>query len=298
MPESNNVIKWSDIEAQLKNLRSIEGGFSLTRKGILTLPSAIEIFVKISLDDSTRVWTKKEIATYKYLAANKYPFIPIFLANNIDNSGLALEVLSAQSGWDWSNNWSKERVDKTLAAMDSLALIKPEADDLVFFSEKSIDEINSSWNMLSKSADRQQKLHDMLIAANRLDVANQIDSERATGFSRRFIFKNNSLVHYDVRADNCAWNNLTHQVRLVDWNWVQLGDRRIDVSSLMVHIYLSGFDILSEYTNRLDSDALHWLVGFWLNAATSPADTDNLRTLRQLQLTAGIAALDLLNQVE
>jgi len=101
-------------------------------------------------------------------------------------------------------------------------------------------------------------------------------------------------VHNDVRADNCAWNQQQQTVRLIDWNWAQLGDRRIDVCAFLVHVHKTGFDI-ANHAHRLNKEALHWLAGFWFKSAAQPLleGSSERAVLRDYQLASGITAFDL-----
>ena len=291
------LVKWQDIEQKLDGLCPVEGGFSQAKRGLVNLDDGTCVFVKIGLEDDTRRWTKKEIGSYRFLQKYNYPYIPQLLAVNSDESGFVIDAYTPKNGWDWKDNWDKERLDKTLEAMDALAVIKPQDQDFAYFAEKVFDESEDGWKPLLESPESQQKLHEKLCAIGRSDIANRIDFMADAEKSQRFIFKNDILVHNDVRADNCAWNPMTKEVRLVDWNWVQLGDRKIDLAALLTHVQKSGFDILPQYIDRLDADALHWLAGFWFKSAITPIWPGGPEHLRHVQLISGVAALDLMDRV-
>jgi len=294
---SKPEINWQDIEKNLDDLCAVEGGFSQAKRGLITLADGTRIFVKVGTNDNTRRWTSKEIASYRFLQKHNYPHIPQLLATNDDHSGLAITAHTPEHGWDWKSNWTHERLNKTLEAMDALAAIKPVDDDLICFSDTSLDENNDGWGPLSQSSELQRILIEKLHAASRDDIASSINFTDEAEKSRQYIFKNDALVHNDIRADNCAWNSVTNEVRLVDWNWVQMGDRRTDLASMLVDVYRSGLDILPQHADKLDADALHWIAGFWLKAATSPIWPGGPDNLRHFQLMAGIAALDLSNRL-
>ena len=110
-----------------------------------------------------------------------------------------------------------------------------------------------------------------------------------------FDFPEDTLVHYDVRADNCAWNAVTNEVKLVDWNWLQLGNRAIDVNSLLVNVIRSGFQPPSNISDRYDSNALMWLSGMWFRASIQPSDVTSSESiqLREFQFDSAVTAYDL-----
>jgi hypothetical protein len=85
---------------------------------------------------------------------------------------------------------------------------------------------------------------------------------------------------------------------LIDWNWTQLGDRRIDVNAVLVDVQLSGFDVLKHQRNRLDKEALVWLAGYWFKSATTKiANGSNLEKLIDFQIRSGIMAMELANMI-
>lgn len=287
-----NTISWSDIKAALPTLVETSSGYTTAQRGIVTLPESQKLFVKVGHDDLTKQWAHKEILVYRFLHKVRYPFIPKFIAANDDETAFALEPL--ENDWDWSDNWTVERLSKTLGAMDSLAEISPHSEDTPLFEKSFISETADGWHSLRESQDLQQILRDKLVAVNRNDLAGELDFVANARLSSKFIFERTALVHNDVRADNCAWNESQQAVKLIDWNWVQLGDRRIDVGAFLVHVHKTGFDI-KDYSDRLDKAALHWLAGFWFKSATQPLldGSSEHAKLRDYQLASGIVAFDL-----
>lgn len=67
---------WSDIEKSLKTLSKVDGGFSSARRGIVTLPDSLQVFVKIGVDDATKRWAKKEVEVYRSLQRQSYLSFP------------------------------------------------------------------------------------------------------------------------------------------------------------------------------------------------------------------------------
>ena len=286
-------IAWSEINAALHNLVKADGGFSSAHRGIVTLPGGQQLFVKVGVDDSTRKWARKEVVAYRFLKRHNYPFIPALLSTNEDETSFALEPLNLSDGWDWSETWTKARLDKTLEAMDALAAIIPSDEDKTLFEEKTIDETDDGWQQFVEDADRQTILLSKLRAAGHAEIVDALDFTAMAERSARYVFTNDALVHNDVRADNCPWDEHTGTIKLVDWNWLQLGDRRIDLAAMLTHIQNAGLNLLPDYASRLDSDALHWMAGFWFNSATKPIWPGGPEHLRERQLEAGVTALKL-----
>lgn len=287
-----NTFSWRDIEAALPTLNETSGGYTTAQRGIITLSGGQKLFVKIGHDELTKQWAHKEILVYRFLQKVSYPFIPKLIAANDDETAFALELL--ENDWDWSDNWTAERLDETLRAMDLLAEISPHSEAMPIFEKSFIGETADGWRRLNESQDLQQILRDKLVAVNRHNLAAELDFDANAQLSSKFIFERTALVHDDVRADNCAWDLKQLTVKLIDWNWAQLGDRRIDVGAFLVHVHKTGFDIKA-HADRLDKTALHWLAGFWFKSATQPLlDGGSERAkLRDYQLASGIVAFDL-----
>lgn len=290
---SDQLLDWQEIEDKLPELRTVSGGFSKTTKGIIDLNDGTSAFVKISLDDNTKRWTKKEVETYRYLQDYGYKYIPKLISVNHDDSGFAISTILPDDGWNWNDQWDNNRLDNTLMAMDDLAKIKLDDKGLSLFSEDTLKEANRGWESFIDSPESKIKLIQRLKEVGRSDIADRINFEDEYNLNRQLVMSNDALVHYDIRADNCAWNQEKSEVRLVDWNWVQLGDRRIDMAGLLTHVQKTGFDVLPDYSGRLDALALHWLAGFWFKSSIEPDSNVRLKELRQLQLLSGITAIEL-----
>lgn len=291
-----NTILWSGVKAALPTLVSVPGGYTTAQRGIVRLPGAQKVFVKIGRDDLTKRWAHKEIQVYRFLQSRGYLLVPNLLAVNEDETAFALEVLD--DGWDWSDTWTSERLNATLAAMDDLATLTPNGDDMKLFEKSFVSETADGWRPLSGNGQLQETLRAKLAAKGRQDIVDTLDFDDAAQKSSTFVFQRVALVHNDIRADNCAWNEALQAVRLIDWNWAQLGDRRIDVCSFLVHVHKTGFDI-TDYRDRLDRDALHWLAGFWFNAAASSIQEGGAEqtALRDYQLASGMVAFDLVQSL-
>jgi thiamine kinase-like enzyme len=285
-------ISWNDINSSIGTLIETSGGYTTAQRGIITLPNQEKLFVKIGHDDLTKQWAHKEIQVYRFLQKYNFPFIPGLLAVNNEETAFALEPL--QTGWGWTDNWTIERLDKTLEAMDDLAEIVPDDQDKLLFEKSFISETANGWRPLSEDSELQRVLHAKLIAANRQDLANGINFTEHAQRSLKFMFERTALVHNDVRADNCAWSEELKTVKLIDWNWAQLGDRRIDVGAFLVHVHKTGF-VITNHLHRLDKEALHWLAGFWFKSATQPIldGSSERAALRGYQLASGVTAFDL-----
>jgi thiamine kinase-like enzyme len=289
------MIAWQDIEQALETITEVDGGFSQAHRGIVTLVNGQRVFVKVGVDDVTKKWAKKEIEVYRFLQRHGYPFIPKFLAYNDDETSFALEALDKD--WDWSDTWTPERLATTLEAMDMLAAIEPTNRDKEYFSSETLNETDDGWQPLKASKELQETLVAKLCGAGYCNLADTLDITKEAERGAHFVFRHDALVHNDVRADNCAWNPKLQTVKLVDWNWTQLGDRRIDQAATLVHAHKAGLDVTKDYASRLDTDALQWMAGFWFKSAATPIWPGGPAHLRDFQLKSGVTALKLAEQL-
>lgn len=287
MLESMMLMEWSWIEKYLGDIKSVKGGFTKAIRGIVKLPER-RVFVKIGVDETTSNWIQREIEVYRILQNHKYTHSPKLLSIKEDQTAFAIEAKEESKGWDWSNNWNTERLFKTFEAMDDLANIILESTEKDFFNSENGLENENGWKTLANNVDLQKLILEKvgMLSIDKIISMSQLNTE--------FIFDKTTLVHNDVRSDNCAWNQLTQKITLVDWNWTQLGDRRIDVNAVLVDVALSGIDVFNIKKNRLDKNALVWLAGFWFkSAATKLSTTINLGSLIDFQIKSGITALEL-----
>lgn len=289
---------WNDIENKLANLRYVEGGFTIAKRGLLSLGDGAEIFVKIGSDDLTKKWARKEIAVYRFLEKHNYPHSPRLLAVNSDESGFAIEAFTTEQGWDWEDNWDDKRLEVTLKAIQDLADIELDKSELQLFGESNIGQDDNGWKPLLDSKEKQEHLMHKLHGIAAEDVAKKIDFPKDYERSAAFKFAHDTLVHYDIRADNCAWNKATGQVRIVDWNWSQLGDNSIEYAATLTAVQKSGFDLPKDLLDKLNSDALHRLSGYWFNSAVTPIWEGGPEHLRDFQLLFGVTSFRLASKTK
>jgi hypothetical protein len=292
--EPQSTIPWSQIENEIPGLTPVEGGNSDAHRGIVTSPEGSKIFVKIGVNEHTKGWATKEINSYRFLEEKGYSYIPRLLSTNEDRTAFAIEALLPEDGWDWSDTWTKERLDATLAATDKLAGIQPEPKYKELLMPV-ITDADNGWARLMESEEKRTSL-----AAKLKNTSNPTVVQNLTQYAQRsstYKLRHDTLVHDDVRADNCPWNKGRGEVKLVDWNWLELGDRKIDLAASLTHIENSGLDVLEGYSDRLDPEALHWMAGFWLNAASQPIWPGGPEKLRDTQLQAGLTAMRLAKEL-
>ena len=293
----NNDVEWTAVTNSLGTLKPVDGGFTNAKRGIISLPDDKKLFIKIGVDPITNEWAKKEVSIYKALRKYGYNYLPELLSTNKDETGFALEILDSVNGWQWETPWSNERLTKTLEAMDALAEIPINIFESKIFGGDP-DDINvNPWIMPDLDNEAKEILIDKLINIGINKLVSELETLRKE-FS--FASSDKRMVHYDVRRDNCAWHKELNEVKLIDWNWLHLGSREIDVNALLVNVYKSGLNPLMNFSSRLDRGALLWLCGYWLSSSIKPGESsmsDHV-SLRSYQFDSAIAAYTLASQLE
>ncbi len=292
-----DIVAWNEIERRLGALRKVDGGFTLARRGLVTLSDGQEVFVKIGTNSQTKNWARREVNAYWFLKRVGYPFVPRLLSINADATGFAIEALTPKDGWDWSCKWTEARLSRTLEAMDALAALPVSGPDRAYFSEEIISEKDDGWRQLLASPHRRTMLIRRLRAVNEEKLAKSLNFAAMAAKSAQFRFAGDRLVHNDLRADNCPWNPHRRQVKLIDWNQLQLGDRRIDLATTLVHVHKSGLNVLTHCRPLLDADALQWMAGFFFDRAARPARPGAPERLRQMHLESAIVAYNLWQKI-
>jgi len=78
--------------------------------------------------------------------------------------------------------------------------------------------------------------------------------------------------------------------KLIDWSWSGPGESGSDITSLLIDLHKSGYNI-SNYYKEINLDHCLTLMGFWLNHATWPYHGDD--TLRFQQFLSALSAYEI-----
>lgn len=283
-----------DIEPWLHTMQPVEGGYSLAKRGVVGLAGGKKVFVKLAEGETTKRWLRKEIRAYQKLNQAGYPFIPQLLSYSDDHSGMAIEYLDGAS---FENVWDRDKLNAILTAQNELKKyghIFMNDDD---FTLESVVGLDSKWPVLQKDGNvaiinkKFTKLGlDMSFTVKQLQGYEQ----NLSGWS----IADDTLVHQDVRADNFGYNTRTKQGKLVDWNWLCMGDESLDRTPLFVNMVMSGFDPYELHPETYDPKMLMYLISFWLERILSGnEDADALSFRRMLaQATSVQTSVELLNR--
>jgi hypothetical protein len=283
-------IDWRQVEAALPTLQPTQGGFTNAQRGIITLNSGEKLFVKQAVDDQTATWVKSEKRAYHWLAAHDYQYAPLIIAEGED--GFALPDLSHL---DWSNEWSIEKIEVALKAMDALAMLSEAAVS----SFEQYDDVNH-WPSLPHSVDKYEMVSSGEQASTYVGkfLKKGKHRDQLTAAAENHPEHGNVLVHMDVRADNFCYDVKTKRGYLVDWNWLCLANRALDTNGLLVSVAQRGFDVLGHTKDHLDRPSLASLAGFWLAEAAKSANSPQDDKRHKQQFKAAVTALTLYEQIQ
>lgn len=254
----------------------------------------------------SRAYLEKEFNLYEYVAQRGFSYIPDRV-DLIDDSMLAMDALKEEDGWLWRaprNEQFDTYVQNVLAAIEQLELVPVDTDSTYHevinptyetfweegwsdISEEKIEAIKAKIIQLSEkwSEDQKESALSLIISLSAL-------RERAKTIDRNVpLF----MAHNDVRQSNIAWHP-REGARFVDWSWGDPAPHNADSTMFIVDLAKSGHDI-SKYKDRINSDQLVVLIGFWL--AHSLWETrDGSSTVREHQVASAVAAHNILTSLQ
>jgi Ser/Thr protein kinase RdoA (MazF antagonist) len=281
---------WPTIQAAMPTFRPVSGGYTLAQRGIVTLEDNETVFIKLAVDDKTQAMLAQERQAYHWLSQQQFPFAPELLAES--SNALVLPDLSAR---DWADSWDEHKLAAVFTAMDALAELSPKAMGVFGASPYDTDywpnvpAAIQAYDEVELTVDDREALAALLS-----DTAKR---QQLVAHSANEPWRGDRLVHYDVRADNFAYDATAKRGLLVDWNWLGFGSSLLDQTALLVNVQLSGFNVLPEYASRLDKKCLAWLIGYWLSSATGDQSTPTLKRLRSRVTHSALVAAHLWRQL-
>jgi thiamine kinase-like enzyme len=277
----SEMITWQEIEAALPTLKPATDGFSIAKRGVITLKGGQKCFVKIGTDDYTKQHANREIEIYKWLNAAAYAYAPRLLAST--DGGFAIEDLSA---YDFSTQWSQSKLSAVFAAIAALKKV-PHKNTNVRLKRLNI---SNGWQLLQKDERIFTRLveklaeHNIALNPKMLDkFVKKTDSFEKIG---------NDIIHGDIRGDNLAYDAAQQKVYLVDWNWCALGSTAFEYTPFLVNVQNNGFDVRRHYPEHIDPTCALFMAGFWLYHSLEPIWEGGNPALRDRQFQCGLIALE------
>jgi len=290
MPTTYDWVR--DIEPYLDTMQPVEGGYTLAQRGVVTLGDSTKVFVKIAEGNMTKKWLRKEIIAHQKLNHARYPFIPELLSYNDDYSAMAVEFLENAN---FENSWDKDKLDAILHAQHALTKYADVFTDNPDFTLESVVGLDAKWPVILAD-DNLAKINNRF---EQLGVKIIFTDEQIRSYEQMLVgwkIADTTLVHQDSRADNFGYNPDTKSGKLVDWNWLCLGDESLDRTPLFVNMYISGFDPYVYHPEKYDPQMLAYLISFWLERVLSNGDDSSELAVQRstAQATSVKASVELL----
>jgi hypothetical protein len=284
----------NDVAPYLAEMTAVKGGFTPAKRGVVTLHDGTKVFVKIAVDALTEKWLKKEIKVYTILNKAGYDYMPKLLAVNDSNSAMAIEYLD---GATFDDHWDQNKIDAVNEAQMALTKYKQlfEDDDDFYFYDA--DKVEQRWqNILTQKSIDIINTKFTTFGVNAKFSLEQLLELRSTqdGWS----MKKNTLIHEDIRADNFGYFESENKGKLVDWNWLVIGDKKLDDTSVFVHTYAAGFDPYVLCPEKYDAKTLAYRVCFWLDSILGGNENASEREyrLRSSQALSVKACIELIKR--
>lgn len=283
-----------DIAPFLDTMQPVEGGYSTARRGVVTLADGQKVFIKIAEGDMTKKWLSKEIDVYKKLNAAEFAFIPQLLGHDDNHSAMVIEYLDGAS---FENVWSVEKLEAVMNAQEELKQYKHIFSGDPDSTLASVIGLDEKWSRIIQPV----AIESLNNKFSRLGVDVQLSQGQVEAYEQELVgwkISEDTLVHQDIRADNFGYDPQTKQGKLIDWNWLCVGDESLDTTPLFVNMYVSGFDPYILHPEKYDSQMLVYLISFWLERILSGGETmDNEEfKRRQAQAKSVKAAIELLDR--
>jgi len=173
---------------------------------------------------------------------------------------MAIEYLQEAS---FENIWDNDKLSAILEAQKELKKYKTLFVDDSDFTLGSVVGLDSKWSAILQPGNVEiinnkfMKLGvDVIFMTKQLETFHQDIKD--------WKIRDETLVHQDIRADNFGYDPKTKKGKLVDWNWICIGDESLDRTPLFVNMYISGFDPYKLHPETYDRNMLIYLVSFWL----------------------------------
>ena len=293
---TDSMYNWqTDIVPRLGRLLEVNEGFSTAKRGILEMPDGVLIFVKLATDANSHKWIQKEVEVYKVLQRQGYQYSPQLLSYSNDMSAFAIEYLD---GYIFDKKWTIEMLAEVMMARNELAKLKSFFENNLDYSMNSVIDSRNHWAILSDNLKLLATLNDALLYIDQNKI--QISPESVTQFATEMASwspSTNSLVHMDIRLDNFGFNTKSGTGKLIDWNWLCVGDEKLDVASLFISIEMKSnlkpYELYPIYYSR---QSLLYLAGYWIyQLAVTAGDNTVISPLRKHQANSAVTALTMLN---
>lgn len=237
----------------------VKQGYTEALRFIAVFPDARRVFIKAALNELCCNWLRREQLIY---ASLNEAYMPQMLAW-IDEDEKPILVLEDLSKGDWSGNWSKNKIQAVLAALDSISKTKPPAG---LPSLESMRGQFASWTYLATSKSEFLKLdlssEEWLCQA----LPHLIEADKRANLA------GNKLLHLDIRSDNICFFQVQNKVLLADWNWACTGNPQMDLLLWLPSLHMEGGPApqLMADAGPDTANLIALISGYWVSRAATP----------------------------
>ena len=237
-------------------------GYTPARRLRLSLQNGGSVFAKAATNENTAVWLRTEAQVYDALAGS--PFLAERLAWHDDGAEPFL-ILEDLSDAHWPPPWTNTYIESARAALSHVAASRARITFPLTRIEDDRENF-ASWHRVAEAPEPFLSLG--LCSGGWLQAAlpTLIAAETAAPLA------GDDLLHLDVRSDNLCFRPGNGAAVLVDWNWVCVGNRDLDIAGWLPSLHSEG----GPSSETILPDAKEFaalLSGFWAyRAGTPPPD--------------------------
>jgi hypothetical protein len=212
------------------NATTIGGGYTPARRLRLRLGNGKSVFVKAATTDKTADWLRTEAQVYDALNG------AAFMAERIawhDVDGETFLILEDLSNAHWPPPWSPAQIDGLCASLSEVAASRPR----ITFPLTRIEDERAgfaSWNRVAEEPESFLSLGLCTVDWLETALPTLIAAEAAAPLA------GDDLLHLDIRSDNVCFRPGSGDPVLVDWNWICLGNRDLDIAGWLSSLHSEG----------------------------------------------------------
>jgi hypothetical protein len=176
---------------------------------------------------------------------------------------IAIEYLDGAS---FENTWDSNKLDAIVEAQEALAKLTKHFTGDDDFRSNDVAELDNKWpKLLNAKSIKVINEKFSKLGAPEMQFSEEQLKEYAS-LNDNWELKEDTLIHEDIRADNFGYNPETKAGKLIDWNWLCIGDESLDTTPLFVDILKSGFDPYRFHPEKYDKPMVAYLISFWLDS--------------------------------
>ena len=283
--------------ARAVEVMPVSGGYSYNRRAVVYVGD-MTVFAK-EVDDTLvegdgmteRKWLSKDYGVMTALRKCGITCVPEWAELVMDGDVLLLPAYAADDGWLWQPPTSEPQrtryIDAVVAATQQLERVQL-PDDMVntlalqpFYRDEMADSAGAETvradavlreRLIAKYRERAQLSPSLGVMYDELLVTLQSDErlrDLQAATQRLRDAPNDCFNHCDVRSDNVAYNDVTGEVKLVDWNWASYAPARFGATEFLLDMARRGADV-APWKTAMSRELLASFVGFYLIRSSKP----------------------------